>query len=70
MATSSITKSFIIDTVEQAELFANAIEESYLESLKPQPPLDFKVTEIETVEELREFMEKREKYFREHGISE
>ena len=33
MATSSITKNFIIETKEQAEKFANAIEESYLESL-------------------------------------
>ena len=70
MATSSITKSFIIDTVEQAERFANAIEESYLESLKPQPPMNFKVTFLEKPEEVREFMEKREKYLREHGISE
>lgn len=70
MATSSITKSFIIDTVEQAERFANAIEESYLESLKPQPPRDFTYSEIETMEELMEFMEQREKYLREHGISE
>lgn len=33
MATSSITKNFVIETKEQAEKFANAIEESYQESL-------------------------------------
>ena len=33
MATSSITKNFVINTKEQAETFANAIEESYQESL-------------------------------------
>ena len=33
MATSSITKNFVINTIEQAETFANAIEESYQESL-------------------------------------
>ena len=33
MATSSITKNFVIETKEQAERFADAIEESYQESL-------------------------------------
>lgn len=33
MATSSITKNFIIETKDQIEKFANAVEESYLESL-------------------------------------
>ena len=33
MATSSITKNFVIETKEQAEKFADAIEESYQESL-------------------------------------
>ena len=33
MATSSITKNFIIETKDQVEKFANAVEESYLESL-------------------------------------
>lgn len=32
MATSSITKTFIVSGKEQAEKFANAIEESYQES--------------------------------------
>lgn len=33
MATSSITKNFLIETKDQVEKFANAVEESYLESL-------------------------------------
>ena len=33
MATSSITKNFIIETKDQVEKFANAVEESYIESL-------------------------------------
>ena len=33
MATSSITKNFIFETKDQVEKFANAVEESYLESL-------------------------------------
>lgn len=33
MATSSITKTFIVEGKEQVEKFANAIEEAYQESL-------------------------------------
>lgn len=33
MATSSITKNFIIETKNQVERFANTVYESYLESL-------------------------------------
>ena len=33
MATSSITRNFVVEGEEQVELFANAIEESYQESL-------------------------------------
>ena len=33
MATSSITKNFVISGEKQVEKFANAIEESYQESL-------------------------------------
>ena len=36
MVTSSITKNFVIDTKEQAEIFADAIEESYQESLSKE----------------------------------
>lgn len=33
MATSSITKNFIVSGTKQVEMFTNAIEESYQESL-------------------------------------
>ena len=33
MATSSITKNFVVSGEKQVEMFANAIEESYQESL-------------------------------------
>ena len=33
MATSSITRNFVVEGEEQVELFANAIEESWQESL-------------------------------------
>ena len=36
MATSSITKNFVISGEKQVEKFANAIEESYQESLTEQ----------------------------------
>lgn len=39
MATSSITKNFVIDTKEQAEIFAEAIEETYQESLSKRHKL-------------------------------
>ncbi|MCD8038754.1 MAG: hypothetical protein LUE96_06685 [Lachnospiraceae bacterium] len=57
MATSSITKNFVI-TSEQAETFVNAIEES----AKNRPvriPVNVKF--IETEDELREFMKFRDK---------
>ena len=44
MATSSITKTFIVEGKEQAEKFANAIEESYQESLHRKTTPDFEIT--------------------------
>lgn len=62
MATSSITKNFVIEGKEQAEMFANAIEEAYQDSLKRKPEkMDFKVTYLTGSELIREFMKKREK---------
>lgn len=62
MATSSITKNFVIEGKEQAEMFANAIEEAYQDSLKRKPEkMDFKVTYLTGPELIREFMKKREK---------
>ena len=58
MPTSSITRNFVISGKEQVEKFANAIEESYQESLTREQS-DMHVT-ILRGEELREFMKKRE----------
>lgn len=62
MATSSITKDFVIEGKEQVEKFVNAIEESYLESLQHKNDPVIKVKTL-TPEEARDFlyryMEKR-----------
>ena len=58
MATSSITKNFVISGKEQVEMFVNAIEES-AKNRPVRTPVDVKF--IETEEELREFMRFREK---------
>ena len=57
MPTSSITRNFVISGKEQVEKFANAIEESYQESLTREKS-DMHVT-ILRGEELREFMKKK-----------
>lgn len=55
MATSSITENFVVEGVEQAQIFANAIEESYQESLvREEEPIEFH--EITTMKELDSFM--------------
>ena len=62
MATSSITKNFVISGDEQAEKFANAIEESYQESItgsKGAPAVRYR--EVHGPAELKKFMEKWEK---------
>ena len=58
MATSSITKNFVISGKEQVEMFINAIEES-----EKKRPVHIPVAarEITDEEELVEFMEKWEK---------
>jgi hypothetical protein len=57
MATSSITKSFVISGKEQVEKFADAIEKS-AQNRPVRIPVS--ATHIETEEELREFMKKWE----------
>jgi hypothetical protein len=57
MATSSITKSFVISGKEQVEKFADAIEKSAQDRPVRIP---VSATHIETEEELREFMRKWE----------
>ena len=61
MATSSITKNFIVSGEEQVEMFANAIEESYQESLHRVPTPDMRITHLRGSEEVKKFMEKRKK---------
>ena len=59
MATSSITKNFIISDEKQIELFANAIEESYEESLRTsQSDAAIKFRELQDADEIKEIMEK------------
>lgn len=59
MATSSITNSFIISGEAQVAMFANAIEETYQESLHRSPTPDMKITYLDSVEEIKEFLSKR-----------
>lgn len=62
MATSSITRNFVISGKEQVEKFVNAIEES----AKNRPErTSVNVKFIETEGELRDFMRFREKKTRE-----
>lgn len=59
MATSSITKNFVVSGTKQAEMFANAIEESYQESLHRAPSPDMRITHLRGSEEIKKFMAKR-----------
>ena len=58
MATSSILKNFIISDNEQAEIFANAIEVSYQESLQMKKVEEMVMyEELKNPDEIRDFME-------------
>ena len=57
MATSSITKSFVITGREQVEMFTNAIEASYQESLT-RTENDVKYRELKDPVEINNFMKK------------
>ena len=59
MATSSITKNFVVSGQIQVEKFANAIEESYQESLYREPTSDLRITHLRGSEEIKKFMAKR-----------
>mgnify|MGYP004489339833 CR=1 FL=1 len=61
MATSSITKNFIVSGKKQAEQFANAIEESYQESLHREKTTDLQITYLHGAKEVAAFMKKRRK---------
>jgi hypothetical protein len=58
MATSSITKNFVVSGERQAEIFANAIEES---ANSITTPIKVSVNKIRGPEELRKLMAKRKK---------
>ena len=59
MATSSITKNFIVSGEKQVEIFADAIEESYQESLKrPKDTNSIKYRELRDPDEIEKLMEK------------
>ena len=51
MPTSGITKTFIVLGKEQTEKFANAIEDSYQESLHRKESLDFEITYLHGADE-------------------
>ena len=59
MPTESITKSFIVSGKEQVEKFANAIEESYQESLTRKKDSSLRITHLRDAAEVKEFSEKR-----------
>lgn len=52
MATSSITKNFVVFGKEQVEVFANAVEESF------NDPTSVKSHKVDTKEELKKLMTK------------
>ena len=61
MATSSITKNFVISGEKQVEKFANAIEESQQESLHRAPTPNLGITYLKGSEEVKKFMARRKK---------
>ena len=61
MATSSITKNFVISGEKQVEKFANAIEESYQESLHRATTPDLRRTYLRGSDEVKKFMARRKK---------
>ena len=59
MPTSSITKNFVVSGREQVEMFANAIEESYQESVERHNNTNtLRYREVKGTYEVREFMKK------------
>ena len=61
MATSSITKNFVISGEKQVEKFANAIEESNQESLHRATTPDLRITYLRGSDEVKKFMARRKK---------
>ena len=58
MATSSITKNFVVSGDRQAEIFANAIEAS---ANSETPPIRVSVTELRGADEIKKFLGRRKK---------
>ena len=57
MATSSILKNFVISDNEQAEIFANAIEVSYQESLQVEKDEEMVMyEELKNPDEIMDFI--------------
>ena len=59
MPTESITKSFIVSGKEKIEKFANAIEESYQESLTRKKDSSLRITHLRDASEVKKFLEQR-----------
>ena len=59
IATSSIKKNFLVSGEKQAELFADAIESSYMESLCRMTENELRITHLRGAEDIRKFMAKR-----------
>ena len=59
MPTGSITKNFVVSGEEQVEKFANAIEESYQESLTREKDSSLRITHLRDAAEVKKFLEQR-----------
>lgn len=59
IATSSIKKNFLVSGEKQAELFADAIESSYMESFCRKTENELRITYLRGAEDIRKFMAKR-----------
>lgn len=59
MSTESITKNFIVSGKKQVEKFANAIEESYQESLTRKKDSSLRITHLRDASEVKKFLEQR-----------
>ncbi|MDE7353646.1 MAG: hypothetical protein K2O06_11450 [Acetatifactor sp.] len=69
MATSSITKNFVISGQKQVEMFADAIEAS---ANNPAPPVNVSAAFLTDPKDIAKFMEKIREYLGDgsHGLGE
>lgn len=61
MATSSMTKNFVVYGRRRVEEFANVIEESYQKLIYRVPTHDLRITHLRSSKEIKIFMAKRKK---------